>query len=82
MMVANKLTPEPILRCFYNQKKARQALGKSRKFVKTTIYKNRVVYLAHMEARQALDKSRKFVKTMIYKYRVVLHNAIKSMTNT
>ena len=71
MRVANKLTPEPILRCFYNQKKARQALDKSRKFVTTTIYKNRVVYTAQMKARQALNKSRKFAKTTIYKYRVV-----------
>ena len=68
MRVASKLTPEPILRCFYNQTKARQALDKSRKFVKTTIYKYRVVYTAQTKARQALDKSRKFVKTMIYKY--------------
>ena len=71
MRVANKLTPEPILRCFYNQKKARQALGKSRKFVKTTIYIYRVVYRAQTKARQALDKLRKIVKTTIYIYRVV-----------
>ena len=66
MRVANKLTPEPILRRFYNLNKTRQALGKSRKFVKIMIYKYRVVYTAHMKARQALDKSRKFVKTTIY----------------
>ena len=55
MRVANKLTPEPILRYFYNQMKVRQALDKSRKFVKTTIYKYRVVYTAQTKARQALD---------------------------
>ena len=53
------------------QTKARQALDKSRKFVKTTIYKYRVVYTVQTKARQALDKSRKFVKITIYKYRVV-----------
>ena len=67
MRVANKLTPEPILRRFYNQNKARQALDESRKFVKTMIYKYQVVYTAHVKARQALDKLRKFVKTTIYK---------------
>ena len=66
MRVANKLTPEPILRRFYNQKKARQALDELRKFVKTMIYKYRVIYTAHMKAGQALDNSRKFVKTTIY----------------
>ena len=50
---------------------ARQALDKSRKFVKTTICIYQVVYTAQMKARQALDKSRKFVKPTIYRYRVV-----------
>ena len=40
------------------QMKARQALDKSRNFVKPTIYRPRVVYMAQMKARQALDKSR------------------------
>ena len=33
------------------QTKARQALGKSRKFVKTTIYIHRVVYTTQMRVR-------------------------------
>ena len=53
------------------QTKARQALDKSRKFVKTTIYIYRVVYTAQTKARQALDRSRKFVKTTIYLNQVV-----------
>ena len=59
--------------------KARQALDRSRKFVKTTIYIYRVVYTAQTKARQALDKSRIFVKTTIYIYRVDYTAQIKAI---
>ena len=59
--------------------KARQALGKSRKFVKTTIYIYRVVYTARTKARQALNKSRISIKTMIYIYQVVFTAQIKAI---
>jgi len=61
--------------------KARKALDRSRKFVKTTIYITRlftrqrntgkVAYKSQTKARQALVKSRKSIKTTTYKYRVV-----------
>ena len=56
---------------YKSQTKARQALDKSRKSIKTSIYVYRVVYKAQTKARKALDRSRKFVKTMIYLSRVV-----------
>ena len=48
------------------QMKARQAIDKSRNFVKPTIYIPRVVYMVQMKARQTLDKSRDSDKTTIY----------------
>ena len=51
---------------YNSQTKARQALDKSRKSAKTSIYIYRVVYKAQTKAKEALDRSRKFIKTMIY----------------
>ena len=48
------------------QKKARQALDRSRKVVNTKIYMYRVVYMAQTKAGQALDRSRKVVNIKTY----------------